>query len=169
MNNPPYIVTDVFTEKVGKVAQDMGINIHSHYGYVTDFNMTLQQYTKSPKMHGKKFPAVWLVEPFALRTERGGVYASIPELRVFILMSSDKNYKATERKEKVYKTALYPILNKLLDQFCTYPFMGYRMNLKATITDRYYWGESQQNVINDVVDTIELKLHNLKIHSNQNC
>lgn len=169
MNNPAYIVTEVFTQKVQDVATALGFPVYSHYGYVNELNENLQQLSESPKDWDKKFPAVWLVEPFVIQKSGFGVYGNIPELRMFILMDSDRNYKAPERKEKVYKTRLYPILNELLDQFCSYPFMGYRERLRAVITDRYYWGEDQKTITGDVVDTIEVKLQNLRIHSNPNC
>lgn len=171
LNNPPYIVTDVFTEIVATVSAELETPVYSHFGYVNELNETLIQYNESPALFDKKFPLVWLAQPFTITHGKNvGLFGEIDELRLFIIKDTDKNWKATERMENNYKPVIYPIYRELVRQLVrSKKFAWYPAPDTYKITDRYYWGESQGNVLIDNVDIMELRISNVKIHNNKNC
>jgi hypothetical protein len=125
---------------------------------------------QSPNLYDKKFPLVWLVTPFTVDPGEIGLYGRIPELRMFIITDSKKDYKAKDRVTNVYKPILNKIEYELYKQFLlTKAFAGYRARQNASVTDHYYWGEAQQSVLNDVVDTKEIRFRNVPVHNNKNC
>lgn len=167
MNNPPYVFVDEQSLIVQKVAVKLGIDIGFHYGYIKELNETLVQYSKSPATYNKKFPLIWLVQPFTISIgEELGNYGSIRDLRIFIIQQSEKNYKAAERMTKVFKPVLYPIYHELIAQMKVHSTIFFQG--KHKMTDRYYWGDSQQTVLNDVVDCMELSQIELKV-KNKRC
>lgn len=176
MNQPPYIVTDIFTGIVAAVSSVLNVPgklnkpVYSYYGYVTELNESLEQLSGSPNLFDKKFPLIWLAQPFTIVSDSIGVYGKIDELRMFIITDSRKDYKSKDRVANVYKPVLYPIQYELFNQMnkCK-EFAGYNANQNFKITDHYYWGENQKSVLNDVVDTIEVRFQNIKIHNNKNC
>ena len=146
MNKPPYIVTDVFTGIVGAVSTVLNVPeklnkpVYSYYGYVEELNESLVQLSESPNLFDKKFPLIWLAEPFTIVGDGVGVYGKIDELRMFIMTDTRKEYKSKERKEKVFKPILYPIQYELFTQMdkCK-AFANYKANqnfkiLKFTTT-----------------------------------
>lgn len=171
MNKPPYIVVDVFDDIVKAVALKTGLYINYLYGYVNELSETLQQWSESPSKYEMKYPLVWLSQPFTITEGKQiGIFGEIDELRIFIITDSDKNYKAQERMTKSYKPILYPIMEELKTQIpLSKAFQGYNSSLNVKQTDRYYWGENQKNMLNDVVDIIELKISGIKIQNNLNC
>lgn len=170
MNRPPYIVTDVFTAIVQAVSDAMGKPVYSYYGYIAELNESLIQLSESPSLFNKKFPLIWLAQPFTIASDNLGVYGKIDELRMFIITDSRKEYKSKERIANVYKPVLYPVQYELFRQMdlCK-EFAGYNASQNFKITDHYYWGENQKSVLNDVVDTIEIRFQNIRIHNNKNC
>lgn len=176
MNNPPYIVTDEFTATIQAVSvvlnTSTGINrpVDSHFGYVTELNETLIQMSESPSLYNKRFPLVWLATPFTVDMTKLGLYGVIEELRMFIITDSRKEYKAKDRVENVFKPVLNKIQYELFKQIALRPaFAGYKAQKNARVTDHYYWGESQKSVLNDVVDTTEVRFRNVPLHNNPNC
>lgn len=170
MNQPPYIVTDVFTAIVARISLALNTPVYSYFGYVNELNESLQQLSESPAKFDKKFPLIWLAEPFTVSSDAIGVYGKINELRMFIMTGSEKNFKSWERQELRFKPILYPIQYELFKQMDKVKeFAGYKADQNFAITNRYYWGENQQSVLNDVVDTIEVKFTNIKIRINKNC
>ena len=176
MNNPPYIVTDEFTGIVAALSTVLNVpdklnkSVYSYYGYVQELNESLIQLSESPNLFNKKFPLIWLAQPFTIVSDSIGVYGKIEELRIFIITDSRKEYKSKDRIANVYKPVLYPILYELFNQMglCK-AFAGYKPYQNYKITDHYYWGEDQKSVLNDVVDTIEVRFQNIKIQNNKNC
>lgn len=174
MNRPPFIIVDLFESIVGGVSAAIytaiGKTVAYHYGSVVELNETLQQYGESPAKYLKKFPAIWLAQPFTVTEGNGPGYGKVDELRLFILTGSDKNWKSKTRMENNYKPILYPIVGELKDQlFKAEAFLITPTKLTMKQTDWYWWGENDKSVLNDVVDIIELKISNLTINNNLNC
>jgi hypothetical protein len=171
LNHPPYIITDVFTDIVAAVAAKLNRPVYSYYGYVQELNETLTQYGQSPKLFDKRFPCIWLAQPFTVSPSKiHYVYGIIDELRMFIINDCNADWKAKERMDNNYKPILYPIKEELLNQVVlSKATLLYRPQIQTKITDHYYWGENQKSVLNDKVDTIEVRLQNLKIKENLNC
>ncbi len=173
INNPPYIITEVFTEIVAaisvKLNNVLNTNVHSYYGYIEEVNSTLMQMNKSPDHFDKKYPLIWLKQPFTISSGLNTIYGKAEDLEMFIIASSDANYKAKDRMEKIYKPILYPILKELFTEMAKHKaFLGYQVDQKFKITDRYFWGESQKSVLNDVCDTIHVRFTDVKINNKKN-
>lgn len=181
MNTPPYIVVDEFGVKnagevltagiLYNVQQALNLPVLNYqYGYWRELKETLKQ-MESPGFDGLKYPLVWLTQPFTI--DAGKIlqfYGSVDELRIFIIGSSSKTYKAAERMTNVYKPLLYPIFNELKKQIAlSKAFIGYENQMKFKVTDRYYWGDDKPVIDDDVVDIMEAKFFNIKIQNNLNC
>lgn len=171
MNNPPYIIEDVFTEVVAAVAAKLNKPVYSHYEEIRELNQTLLQYNEDPKSFDKKYPLVLLKQLVTITSSKLiQLYGEIPELTMFIITGSDPQYKRKERDAKNYVPIVNPILYELKNQMVLHPaFLGYASQLKTQETKYPYWGENQQNVLNDVVDIMQIKFLNLKIQNNLNC
>lgn len=169
MNNPPYIVTEIFTSVVANIATILGKPLYSHYGSIKELNETLIQLSKSPYKFNKKFPLVWLHEPFTIQS-KPMAYGKVKELRMFIMTDTRKEYKSPQRRSDVFDPVIDPIKDELIKQMKNRKeFSGYPVNFSYSVTDYYYWGEEAQNVLNDIVDTSEVRFHDLTIKNNKNC
>lgn len=169
MNTPPYIVTEIFTSIVADISAKLNTPISAHFGYVEELNETLIQMSKSPEKFDKKFPLIWLMEPFTLYAEPF-IYARIDELRMFIMTDSRKEWKSYQRKENTFKPVLYPIRDELIKQMSSRPeFSNYEAEKNFKLTDHYYWGEDGKNVLNDIVDTISVRFQKVPVRNNKNC
>ena len=171
MNSPQYILTDEMEAAVLTAKTALGFSVLNYqYGYVEELNETLKQYEADPAKYDKKFPLVWLAEPFT--TEHGieGIYG-ISTIDIFIINKTEKTYKAKERMENNYKPILYPIANELLKQFTVNPVFSHISvaKIQYRTTKGYYWGEGQQAILNDTVDCLKLGSLRLRINDNQNC
>ena len=172
MNNPPYIIEDVFTEVVAAVATKLARPVFSHYEDIKELNQTLVNYNGSPNFFDKKFPLVLLKQPVTIGPSRlTQIYGEIPELIMFIITGSDKQYTMKERLDKNYVPVVYPILYELKNQMVLHKaFLGYASQLQCQATKYPFWGEAQQSIFTqDVVDVMKVRFTNLKIQNNLNC
>ena len=179
MNQPEYIIVDEFRELVASMSVALTDNdsttfpnpINYQHGYITELNETLMQYEKDPQRYDTKFPLVWLAQPFTVTRGEVGYYGKVNDLRLFIINSSDKNWKADEREDSNFNPKLRPIYRELIDQLKEWPAfdMGKMGDPVHKVIDRYYWGESQQSVLNDIVDCMEISGMEFKVKNNSNC
>src|SRR5436190_19791755 len=101
MNQPPYILTDVFAEIVAEVKSKLSAGptpvlseLNYQFGYVTELAQTLAQ-MKEPGFVEKKFPLIFLAQPFKLlRGQELGWYGTTSGLRIFIIAETNKDRKA---------------------------------------------------------------------------
>lgn len=184
MNNPEYIVVDEFATVVAAVRQALLLGpdpdrfsvLNYQYGYITELNETLTQWSKTPQTAHDKYPLVWLEEPFTITRGRNpAIYGSINSVRVFIIQSSTKDLKAARRMTDKFKPVIYPIYRELLTQLdLSLPF-SMTAAAKAVerfehdFTNRYWWGDAQQAHLNDVVDCSIVTFRNLTVNNNLNC
>jgi hypothetical protein len=180
LNNPEYILTDEFGIKdangeltggvLFKVKQALNLTVLNYqYGDVEELNQTLIQYNQTPDFAAKKFPLVWLMQPFTILRGEKGFYGSVDGLKIFIINSSVQAWKAPERMANNFKPVIYPIYRELMKQLDRHKAFESSYHRKHKFTDRYYWGEAQQSVLNDVVDCSEISNIELKIKDNPNC
>lgn len=171
MNNPPYIIEDVFTGIVAAVSTALNTPVYSHYCEIKELNQTLQQYNQDPLSFDKKFPLILMQQPVTVGPSKLiQLYGEIPVLVLFIITGSDPNLKRKERDAKNYIPIVNPILYELQRQFVLcQAFLGYANQFKCFATKYPYWGSSQKNVLSDVVDVMQVKFLNLKIQNNLNC
>lgn len=178
MNNPAYIAT----EEMGIVVENTRLALEARFpgewpvlnyqiGYVSELNQTLQQFARTKTYAEIKFPCFWFAQPFSMFRGESGWYASLTDMRAFIIMETGKNYKALERMEKVFKPVIYPIYNEWLIQLKKHPafFVPQTSLLQHKIVDRFFWGEKQQTVITDIVDVREISGFDMKLNNNPNC
>jgi hypothetical protein len=171
VNNPEYILTDEMATLVDAVKASLGLPVLNYqHGYVDELKETLVQYGKTEKFSKKKYPLVWLVEPFTVERGDIGWYGTTKDLRIFIIAPTDKDYKAQQRIDTVFKPVLYPIYRELLEQFAlTVIFKQVIVDtLPHNVTNRYFWGEEQQKIIGDIFDCMELSNIRIKIANNPN-
>jgi hypothetical protein len=174
LNNPPYYIVDVFSEIVGAVKTGLNLSVLNYqYGYVEELNETLQQWSRTPSFAFQKYPLVWLAQPFTITRGTLGLYGKISDLRLFIITDSQKTLKASERMDQNFKPVIYPIYEELLNQIKLHPAVtlpnDYYGELPHNFTDRYYWGEAQEQVLNDVVDCSEISQLKIEIQNKQDC
>lgn len=170
MNNPEYIVVDEIGAVVEAVKSSLELDVLNYqYGYVEELDETLQQWGQNPDFASKKFPLVWVMQPFTINRGKAGIYGSVEGMRIFIMNATSKTDKATRRMEENFKQVLYPIYRELLNQLDVSVAFVDSLNRKHKTTDRYYWGESQKSVLADPVDCLEISNLELEIHNNQNC
>lgn len=181
MNDPEYIIVDEFGIKDSndqltsgilyevKTALDLPV-LNYQYGYREELNKTLINYSKSPEFASKKFPLVWLVQPFSISRGEIGWYGTMQDLSIVIINASEVNVRAQQRMENNFKPILYPIYRELLNQIVLSLAFDESVVEKMShkVIDRYYWGEAQQSVLNDVIDCIEISGLRLKISDKQN-
>lgn len=180
MNNPEYILVDEFGTKdangdltsgvLFNVQQALSLSVLNYqYGYVEELDETLIQYNSTPDFASKRFPLVWLMQPFQINRGEKGLYGSAEGLKIFIINSTDKTWKASERMANNFKPVIYPIYRELMNQINRHVAFESAYQRRHRVTDRYYWGEAQQSVLNDPVDLVEISNIELKIKDNQNC
>lgn len=170
MNNPEYIVVDEIGAVVGAVKTSLNLDVLNYqYGYVEELNETLQQWSKNPDYAVLKFPLVWVMQPFTIVRGKRMVYGSVEGLRIFIINGSNPNLKAAQRMTDKFKPVIYPIYREFMAKLNKHKAFVHCLERKHRFTDRYYWGEAQQSVLNDVVDCSEISNLELEIQNNQNC
>lgn len=188
MDSPEFILVDVFGTKnaddqlisgiLYEVKEALNLDVLNYqYGYVTELNETLKQWSDTKTFSELKFPLVWLAQPFTISRGKLGFYGSVDDLRIFIINETTPDLKATQRMEGNYKTVIYPIYRELMNQLAIHPafsnptsgIMTTPQTFQHNFTDRYYWGEAQQSVLNDVVDCSEISGLKIDIHHNHNC
>ena len=149
--------------------------VHYEFGHPLEIIETLTEKQSGTTQAFNRYPLVALfldIDP----VDRGGqvgIYAEYT-LHMAIIHATEPNYKALQRKEKVFKPILDPIYTELFKQ------IGNRGDL-FQIEDReliqhrpvrrYYWGRqglfgNTGNIFNDAVDCIEIKNLKLKVNIN---
>lgn len=187
MNEPEYIVTDEFSEIVNNTLLglrqkniDLGNDpgwpvLRYEYGYIRELNQTLQQAEGNEAEFDKKYPLIWLAEPFTVVRDDPNFFGRV-KLDIFIIVNTDPNYKAHERMLLNYKPIIYPIYRELMNQIALSVCFtnSDKDNIENkdsfihTLTKGYYWGDSQKQILNDNVDCLKIGSLELNIHNNQN-
>jgi len=178
MDNPPYIVVDematvveaarlALKEAAGGVGWDV---LNYQYGYITELAETLQQWEETQEWREKKYPLVWLRQPFTIKRGEPNYYGTIPDLTLFIMNRTDVNYKAAQRMELNFKPILHPIYRELVKQIdlsVAFDFEDYTPDLEET--DFYYWGDEEKSYLSEIVDCLRLQNFVIKLNNNPNC
>lgn len=172
MNSPEYILTDEMELIVesARAALDLP-SLNYQYGYIEELNITLQEYEQDRQKFDVKFPLVWLAEPYTM--DCGGdtsIYGSA-NIDLFLIASTDINWKAAERMANNYKPLLHPLANEILRQLSISEVFNHQVveQIKRKITKGYYWGTGQQAVLNDSVDCLKLSITPLRVNNKDNC
>lgn len=171
MNNPEYILTDEMATVVAAVKTALSLSVLNYqYGYVKELNETLKQWEQDPLKFDKKFPLVWLQEPFIVTRGQKNFYG-ISDTNLFIIKNTTKEWKAAERMTNNYLPELFPIYRELINQIIISEAFENETaeDFPHTITKGYYWGEDQKLVLNDAVDCIRIGGLKLRIKNNINC
>lgn len=177
MNRPAFIVVKEFE----KVIVDMRISlsqwlidnnfvtINYDYGSIINLNQRLLKKDEAG-LSVQKFPLVFLRQPFTLTHDSWGKFATTSELDIFIIHETNKDWTEAERMEKVFEPVLYILYAELITQL-NKPGRSLRtfQNARHTQEDFYYWGEAQQQVLNDIVDCMKVGNINLQVNNNSNC
>lgn len=171
MNNPEYILVDEFAAIASAVKAALGLPVLNYqFGYVKVLNQTLAKWSQTIENAVNKYPLIWLAQPFTVNRDLFAWYGTIPVLKIFIIEKSDSNLTNEQRMDLKFRPVIYPIYRQLLKQLDLSPVFDTGKNVMSVeTTDRFFWGENQQTVLDDIVDCMEVSLQGLKINNNQNC
>jgi hypothetical protein len=151
--------TDLLTGGVlYAVKQALGLSVLNYqYGYVTELNETLNEYSKTPAFKALKFPLVWLAQPFTITHGDYNCFGKA-KVDVFIFNRTDANLKAADRMTNNFKPVIYPIYEQLIEQISEHAAFMEQDNeaIKHETTDRYFW-DGINPTITDVVDWMYIK------------
>lgn len=176
MNDPEYILTDEMATIVAdtkSVLDDPAGTfpvLNYQYGFIEELNETLKQMEANPDAFNKKYPLIWLAEPFTIKRGIAGIFGTT-EVDVFIINTTTKTWKASERMTNNYIPVLLPIYRELMNQLIKSTVFDITNidKLPHTVTKGYYWGDAQKTVLNDAVDCLKIGRLFLPIHNKQNC
>lgn len=167
MNNPEYIPVEEMGTVVAAVKTALALPVLNYqFGTGQELNETLQQYSADPALIAEKYPLVFFEEPFEIDRGFSGVYGKIDIVKLFIIMQSQVNYKAAQRKELVYKAVIWPIYRELLRQIdLSIAFSTQAAEvIDHTIVNRYLIPG-----LNDNADCSIVTIKSLVIANNLNC
>jgi hypothetical protein len=161
MNKPEHIIVDEFGLIVAAVKAALSLpNLNYLYGYASEMNETLMQWSKNATDASKKYPLVWLAQPFTITKghEAEGFYG-LTTLKWFVINESGKDLKSDKRMTNNFKSIIYPIKREMIAQLelsevfaSTTSGSEYEYNE----TDRYYWGIEQEKILKDIFDCLEV-------------
>lgn len=141
-------------------------NLNYSYGYYTELNEKLQNMTKAGGDEAsKKYPLIWLVEPYTIdRSKNFGSGES--KCHIFIITGATSDSSPEYRFTNTIKPILYPIYYELLNQLNEASAYGIAFEPERghSITERPYWGATQQEILDDIVDCIEITDLEIKLH-----
>lgn len=179
MNKPEYIIVDEFgliANEIEAVLLALPVppisSLNYQYGYIRELNETLQQWSKTETDRVLKFPLLYLEQPFNVqRSTSAATYGKLDVVRVFIINETQLNWKAKDRMDNNFKPIIYPIYRELLNQIDLSQAFSTQSadQIEHTFTDRYFWGNDQQNVLNDKIDCSIVTFRNLTVNNNPNC
>ncbi|CAL7961481.1 hypothetical protein GAMM_230005 [Gammaproteobacteria bacterium] len=173
MNNPAYILVEVFADIVTTIKANLNLAVLNYqFGYLDELNETLKQYSENATDAAKKYPLFWLVQPFTVNKidSAGGAFYGTTKVRVVLFMHTEKLYKAKQRMDNIFKPVLIPIYSELLNQMDNHQAIVTKYGQRNhEYTERYYWGVIQQENFNDAVDCIDIVNLEIDINNNLNC
>lgn len=173
MNNPEYILTDVFADIAENIRVELGLtNINYQYCYRDELNETLEQWAKTPTFLVKKFPIVWLSPNIKIKRGISGWYGVIERGDILLIEQTDKNWKTEQRIENVFKPKLLPMYRELVRQIGINKAFTVDGTFSHSYQFHYFWSatdEKKRSAINDIVDCIEINFSDLKVNNNKNC
>lgn len=172
MTNNQYLV-DVFDEIVSDVREDYDTQLNERpyylYGHPLDINNVLTQKSNNAEFKYKKYPLIALVQDFT-ETHGSFPYFYTASPKILIVHSTQQAYNSEQRYENVFKTILYPIYNKLIQNLLDSRLIDNSIieQLPHKKTDRLYWGKAgiqgnERKIFNDFLDAIEIDFTDLKI------
>ncbi len=161
----PQYIPDSFEELVDKISLKLGYKVHFDAGHYWEVTKNLQLKDGAiEESTREKYPLFWLVMDFEEEVGRSDIYAELPNIQLIIATRTEMAYTMEERRDKTFKPILYPIYNEFFNQlYVSKAFMKVGTTYPHRKWDRPYWGgqesgNSEQNLFNDHVDAIQIKL-----------
>lgn len=170
MNKPPYLIVEEFATVVSEVKAALSLaNLNYLYGYLSEVKERLANDSKTVEFREKKYPLIWLVEPFTVKSG-GPNNAGNTSLQFFIINGSTIGWTREQRTNNNYKPVIIPIYHELLKQIQVKSDVFEIVNItNHSYTDRPFWGKEQQNAIDDVFDCREINGLEINIANKKNC
>lgn len=148
------------------VKDDLQFSVLNYqYGYVEELNQTLEQWTKSDEFGSKKLPAVYIPQPFTIDRNNVNFYGDIT-FDILLFASTEKDWKAAERIERVFEPILYPLYLQILEAIKQSIIFDVQYFIPHKQTDFYYW-ENQDKYLTDKVDCLKMSDVKLRIKNKQ--
>jgi hypothetical protein len=132
------------------------------FGHPIEIGEIISEKANNSEFKYKRYPFICLFQDFYEEHTDHNVSAS---LNVAIVTNTKPNFKASERYNETFNKVLYPLFDLFIAEMNKNRHIDLSpSNVKFTKTDRLKWGRSNENVLNDYVDAIELTDLNLTFH-----
>ena len=141
------------------------------YGHILDVLKRLTIKDTDDTERFKKYPLVVLIQDFEEQSAGRGIFEyELPEIKVVIVMQTDKNYTSDKRYEKSFRPILYPIWQYLLKSIAKSDYFDVTSieDIEYSKFDRVFWGKEDiygvtASQFNNYLDAIEIRFKNLKV------
>lgn len=166
------IWVNIIKDIVDDVRDDAGLSNDAPYYLYGTFNYVanyLNELDKVPAGKAKQYPLIALIMPFTESNGKDQFIRSEVSLTIGFIVSSTDDYTNPQRYINSF-SILYPLyelfLQKLID--------SKRFNnideglIPYDKTDLLYWSSTNNNILNDKIDAIEVKNLELQLNKNNN-
>jgi hypothetical protein len=136
------------------------------FGHTKEINNTLSSYSKTEEYRKQKYPAIFLIMDFAeKRNAKQGIEVETT-LQLLIVAESNKDDRAADRYEKVFKPVLYPIYEQFIktlqnDSLIWKPLSGFipheKIDRPLISGMKMETADGVKNLFNDFLDAIEIR------------
>jgi hypothetical protein len=154
------------------VQKDIGKQVFYFFGHTQEINNTLSSYSNTEQFRKQKYPAISLIMDFVeKRNPRPGIEVET-RIQLLIVDGSNKDDRAADRYEKVFKPILYPIYENFIKQLQNdsnvwTPLNGFipheKIDRPLISGLRVNTPTGDKNLFNDHLDAIEINKLQLTI------
>ena len=169
INNIPDAIQHIVTSM-----QDDGYDIQFQFGHPKEIQQTLIEWSRDPSRKEVKTPLLILFLDF--EEDKYGedkTYITVADVTIIIANETNRNYKAQERLENVFKPVLWPLYEAFIEE-CELSVLfdvDAKFHIPHKKTDHYFYAADEakdQNVFAAYWDAIEITNLELKLQE-QDC
>lgn len=159
-------IVTIFDEIVAAVrARYDAVNGEQPYymhGHPIEIGEIVSLKSQNSEWQYKRYPFICLFQDFD-ETHTSTNFSAT--LNIAIVMKSKQDYRAEDRYNDTFVNVLYPLYELFIQELKKSKYLDLSpANISFTKTDRLMWGRSNQNVLNDFVDAIEITDLKLTFH-----
>ena len=146
-----------------------GFDLKYEYGHPKEIQQTLMEKTKSLATKDDKYPLLILFLDF--EEERGQSvkkYVTEASVNMVLITATDRNYKAAERLENIFKPILWPLYEEFVYRCQMSPMFDTNEQFKIPHDkkDQYFYSADlakEQNVFAAYLDAVEINNFEIKL------
>ena len=138
-------------------------------GSYEEITASLNELAQSPTLRGKRYPGIFLFQPFTEETK--GDFIQVNDFHLLIAMNTEPTLKAADRYIANFDPYLYPIYDAFMHEISRSGYFNECnvREIEADVRDYpYYSPDGEANIFNDYIDCIEIKNLKLKVKRNFN-